>query len=101
MSSIKYLLAILASLPELSSTEQVAAALGVHRRTVARWVKRGLLQATRTAARGGKLLIFRKSLEERLASLVGMTTSVQPNDRSQFRRSVQVPPIHVLPGGER
>lgn len=60
---------ILEKLPAIADTNQIANVLGMSRRTVARWVKSGKLRGTRTAARGGRLLIARQALIDRLNQL--------------------------------
>jgi len=60
---------ILEKLPAIADTNQIASVLGMSRRTVARWVKSGKLSGTRTAARGGRLLIARQDLIDRLNQL--------------------------------
>lgn len=82
---------ILTRLPEIADTNQIADVLGLHRRTIARWVKLGLLQGTRTAARGGKLLIARQALIRRLTELGVMGASLIDNGES----------VEQATGGER
>lgn len=60
---------ILEKLPAIADTNQIASVLGMSRRTIARWVKSGKLRGTRTAARGGRLLIARQALIDRLNQL--------------------------------
>lgn len=83
--------AILARLPEIADTKQIADLLGLHRRTIARWVKLGLLEGTRTAPRGGRLLIARKALIRRITELGVMGASLIDNDES----------VEQATGGER
>jgi len=83
--------AILARLPEIADTKQIADLLGLHRRTIARWVKLGLLQGTRTAARGGRLLIARKALIRRITELGVIDAPLSDNHE----------PVEQTTGGER
>lgn len=95
-SSLSYVLTLISSLPEFTTTNDVAQLLGVHRRTVARWVKSGLLSGVRTAARGGKFLISRQSLIDRMKSLHTLNSPLTVNEA--------LPAVHpstVLEGGAR
>jgi excisionase family DNA binding protein len=49
------------------SVAEVAADLGIHRRTVSRMIARGQLEARRTGSVRGRLLITRESLERWLS----------------------------------
>ncbi len=78
-------------LPDICDSTQIANVLGVHRRTIARWVKKGLLRGTRTASRGGRLLIARQALIDRLNQLGQQAKPVDQTVRT----------AEHLSGGER
>lgn len=82
---------ILENLPEIADTTQVGNLLGVHRRTIARWVKQGLLQGVRTGASGGKLLIARQALIRRINELGLLNTPLEEKRE----------PVEQTTGGER
>ena len=61
------LLAAIEKLPPLIKSTEVAAFMGVCLRTVRRWIKRGLLHASKTCpGRNGRYRVHRESLRQML-----------------------------------